>query len=205
MFAAPADSVIIKLMADTGGIITLDRDKALEQLLLRIENENLIKHSLAVEAIMRKLARHFSEYENLWGITGLVHDIDYERVNGDMNLHGKMGGDILEGLNADSTIVYAVRAHNPMNNIPRRRKIDKALYCAGPMADLIMACASALPGKKLKDVNAGFVIECFYLKNFAQGANREKIASCSELGLTLKEFTDISLEALQEISDQLGL
>jgi len=183
----------------------LDRERALEELMLRIENENMIKHSLAVEAIMRKLARHFNEHENLWGITGLVHDIDYERVNGDMTLHGKMGGDILEGLNADSTIVYAVRAHNPMNNIPRRRKIDKALYCADPMSGLIIACALILPDKKLKDVDAGFVINRFHQKGFARGANREQIASCSELGLTLEEFTAISLEALKEISDQLGL
>ena len=90
----------------------MDRNKAMEELSLRIENENIIKHSLAVEAIMRKLARHFNEYENLWGIAGLVHDIDYERVMGDMSLHGKMGGDILEALNADSTIVYAVRTQS---------------------------------------------------------------------------------------------
>jgi len=192
-------------MFDTGRNNKLDRNKAMEELSLRIENENIIKHSLAVEAIMRKLARHFNEYENLWGIAGLVHDIDYERVMGDMSLHGKMGGDILEALNADSTIVYAVRAHNPLNSIPRRRKIDKALYCADPMAGLIIACALILPDKKLKDVDVQFVINRFHQKGFARGANREQIATCSEIGLTLEEFAAISLEALKEISDQLGL
>ena len=62
----------------------MERKRAMEELLLRIENKNTIKHSLAVEAIMRKLAILFNEYANLWGITGLVHDIDYERVQGDM-------------------------------------------------------------------------------------------------------------------------
>lgn len=183
----------------------MDRDKAMEELLLRIENENIIRHSLAVEAIMRKLARHFNEHESLWGITGLVHDIDYERVNGDMSIHGKMGGDILEALNADSTIVYAVRAHNPVNNFLRRRKIDKALYCSAPVADLIIACALIQPDKKLKNVDEGFVIDNYNRKDFASDVNREQIASCSELGLTLKEFVALSLEALKEISDQLGL
>lgn len=183
----------------------MDRKTALEELKLRIENENMIKHSLAVEAIMRKLALHFNEYENLWGITGLVHDIDYERIMGDMSLHGKMGGDILEALNADETIVYAVRAHNPANNIPRRRKIDKALYCADPMSGLIIACALILPDKKLKDVDVEFIINRFHQKGFARGANREQIATCSEIGLSLEEFTSLSLDALKEISDELGL
>ncbi|NLX63607.1 MAG: HDIG domain-containing protein [Clostridiaceae bacterium] len=183
----------------------MDRDMALEELKLRIENKNTIKHSLAVEAIMRKLAIHFNEHEKMWGIAGLVHDIDYERVQGDMTKHGKMGADILEALNFDSTIVYAVLAHNPANNVSRRRKIDKALYCADPMAGLIIACALILPSKKLKDVSEEFVLKKYHQKGFAKGADREQIASCSELGLTLEEFIRISLEALKEISDDLEL
>ena len=182
----------------------MDRNRALEELKLRIENKNTIKHSLAVEAIMRKLAIHFNEHENLWGITGLVHDIDYERVEGDMAKHGVMGADILEALNFDSTVVYAVRAHNPANNVMRRRKIDKALYCADPISGLIIACALILPDKKLKDVDEEFVMKKYHQKAFARGADREQIATCSELGLTL-EFIKISLEALKEISDELEL
>jgi len=178
---------------------------ALEELKLRIENENTIKHSLAVEAIMRKLAIHFNEHEKMWGIAGLVHDIDYERVQGDMTKHGKMGADILEALNFDSTIIYAILAHNPANNVSRRRKIDKALYCAGPMADLIIACAHVLPNKKLKDVDEGFVINKYHQQDFAQDTDRERIGACTELGLTLEEFIKISLDALKEISDELEL
>ncbi len=183
----------------------MDRNRALEELKLRIENKNTIKHSLAVEAIMRKLAIYFNEHETLWGITGLVHDIDYERVEGDMAKHGKMGADILEALNFDNTVVYAVRAHNPANNIARRRKIDKALYCADPVSGLIIACALILPSKKLKDVDEDFVMKKYHQKAFARGADREQIATCTELGLTLEEFIKISLEALKEISDELEL
>jgi putative nucleotidyltransferase with HDIG domain len=183
----------------------LDRNRALEELKLRIENENTLKHSFAVEAIMRKLATLFNEHENLWGITGLVHDIDYERIQGDMTQHGKMGADILEALNFDNTVVYAVRAHNSINNIQRRRKIDKALYCADPMSGLIIACALIVPSKKLKDIDEDFVLKKYHQKGFARGADREQIAKCSEIGLTLEEFIKISLEALKEISDVLGL
>ncbi|MGI6124370.1 MAG: HDIG domain-containing metalloprotein [Acetivibrionales bacterium] len=183
----------------------MERKRAMEELLLRIENKNTIKHSLAVEAIMRKLAILFNEYANLWGITGLVHDIDYERVQGDMTQHGIMGADILEALNFDNTIVYAVRAHNPLNNVSRRRKIDKALYCADPMSGLIIACALIVPSKKLEDIDEEFVLKKYHQKGFARGANREQIATCTEIGLTLEEFIKISLEALKEISDELEL
>ncbi|NLB78836.1 MAG: HDIG domain-containing protein [Clostridiaceae bacterium] len=183
----------------------MDRNRAMEELKLRIENKNTMKHSLAVEAIMRKLAIRFNEYADLWGMAGLVHDIDYERINGDMTQHGKMGADILEVLNFDNTIVYAVRAHNPINNIPRRRKIDKALYCADPMSGLIIACALIVPSKKLKDIDDDFVMKKYHQKGFARGVNREQIAICTEIDLTLEEFIKISLEALKEISKELEL
>lgn len=183
----------------------MERNRAFEELRLRIENQNTIKHSLAVEAIMRKLAVHFNEYVNLWGITGLVHDIDYERVNGDMSLHGKMGADILEALNFDNTIVYAVRAHNPANNMLRRRKIDKAIYCSDPMAGLLIACALITESKKLKDIDEDFVLNRYKQKGFARNVSREQIATCSEIGLSLEDFIKLSLEALKEISHELGL
>ncbi len=183
----------------------MDRNRALEELRLRLENKNLIKHSFAVEAIMRKLAEYFHDDVDLWGIAGLVHDIDLERVNNDMTLHGMMGGDILEALDFDKTIVYAVRAHNPHNHYERRRKIDKALFCADPMSGLITACALILPEKKLEKVDTAFVIKRYDEKGFARGANREQIALCSELGLSLEQFIDLSLQAMQEISDVLEL
>ncbi len=183
----------------------MDRNRALEELKLRLENKNTIKHSLAVEAIMRKLAIRFNEHECLWGITGLVHDIDYERVQGDMTQHGKMGAEILETLNFDNTVVYAVRAHNPENNIARRRKIDKALYCADPISGLIIACALIVPSKELKDIDEEFVMKKYHQNGFARGADREQIAACTEIDLTLEEFIKISLEALKEISDELEL
>lgn len=183
----------------------MNRSIAMEELKIRIENENLMKHSLAVEAIMRKMAYYFHEDIELWGMAGLVHDIDIERVQNDMSLHGLMGGDILEDLNFDETVVYAVRAHNPHNGLDRRRKIDKALYCADPMSRLIAACALILPEKKLGKIDKDIVLKRFYEKGFAQIANRDQIATCSELELSLEDFIELSLEAMKESSDELGL
>lgn len=183
----------------------MDRGRAFDELKIRLENPNLIKHCLAVEAIMIKLAQYFHEDVEQWGLAGLVHDIDLERVQNDMSLHGMMGGDILEGLDFNPAIVYAVRAHNARNNIPRRRKIDKALFCADPISGLITACALILKEKKLDLVDEEFVLKRFNEKGFARGANREHIAACVELGLTVEELIKISLEAMKEISPQLGL
>lgn len=183
----------------------MNRSTAFDELKIRLENPNLIKHSLAVEAIMIKLAQYFHEDAEQWGLAGLVHDIDLERVENDLSLHGMMGGDILEGLDFNPTIVYAVRAHNAGNNIPRRRKIDKALFCADPISGLITACALLLKEKKLDLVDVEFVLKRYNEKGFARGANREHIAACEDMDLTLEEFIKISLEAMKEISPQLGL
>jgi putative nucleotidyltransferase with HDIG domain len=176
----------------------VNRCEALEALKLRIQNEEIIKHSLVVEGIMRKLARYFNEDEELWGLAGLVHDIDLERINNDMRLHGIKGGEILEGLNFEEAIVYAVKAHNPKNNLQRRRKIDKALFCANYMALLIFCCIPLAPQKKLKNVNQDLVLEYFNLKGFARHINREYIMTCNDLGLSVNKFIKLSLEALKE-------
>lgn len=176
----------------------MDREKALEALKLRIENPERIQHSLAVEAIMRSLARYFHEDVDMWGITGLVHDIDWERIGGNMALHGKMGGDILEGLGFDPTIVYAVRAHNPANGLPRRRRLDKALFCASPMAELIMACVQNTPDKRIDNLDTDRIMAFYADPGLAGNISRERIASCSELGLKVEDLAEISLKALKD-------
>lgn len=182
----------------------MDRKTALEALHFRIENINLIKHSLAVEAIMRMLASLFHEDQELWGLAGLVHNIDIERINGDMSIRGIMAADILEGLNFDGTIVYAVKSLNPDSHLPRRRKIDKALFCTDPMATLILSSVWALPDQKLDAINDAIVLKRFYEEGFARSAKREQIMACSELGISLEEFIGVSLEALKAIKEDLG-
>jgi len=182
----------------------LDRARALEELKLRLENDENLKHSLAAEAIMRKLAEYFREDVELWGIAGLVHDIDLERIQYDISQSGIMGGDILEALDFDPTIIYAVRSRNPKSRHQRRRKIDKAIYCAPPMSVLISACMNIQPDKKIENVDEALVLSKFYDNSFAPEADRKKIAACSELNLSLEEFIKLSLEAMKEIRDKLN-
>lgn len=183
----------------------MERSNALEELQARLANKNLIKHSLAVEAIMRDMALHFKEDVEKWGLAGLLHDIDYDKTVSDPSKHSMVGADILESLGIDDGIVYAVRAHNDYHGIERKRKIDKALFSADPVSGLITAAALILPSKKLDEVTVDFIINRFNEKGFARGANRENIAKCSELGLSLEQFIEISLNAMKKIAGELGL
>jgi putative nucleotidyltransferase with HDIG domain len=183
----------------------MDRERAYVELKARLVTKNLIKHSLAVEAIMRKLAAYFHEDIELWGLAGLLHDIDYDKVSSEPEKHGIIGAEILDGLNVDHTVIYAVKSHNSQTGIVRRRRIDKALFCSDPLSGLITACALILPDKKLEGVTTEFVLKKFNENSFAKGANREQIMMCEEIGLSLEKFVDLGLEAMKEIHEKLEL
>ncbi len=177
----------------------MERSSAMEELLLRIEDEDMIRHSLQVEAIMKELAEYFHEEVELWGVTGLVHDIDIERIKNDSRPHGVMGGDILECLSFDPTIVYAVRAHTNDSTLERRRKIDKALYCAGAMAKLIDACAKLKEDINFETLDRYFVYEQYKNIDFMPELDRKRIESCAEMELSIKKFIELSLDAVKKI------
>ena len=182
----------------------MNRKTAFEELSVRLENKSLIQNSLAVEAIMRKLAVYLQEDIELWGLAGPLHNIDQEKVDGDLQRKGLVGAEILEGLNVNPTIIYAIKAHNPKLGIQRRRRIDKALFCAIPLADLLKACKLSLPEKKLDEMDPQYVTDMFYDYSFkSQEIDREKISSCEDIGLSLGALIEMGLSALQEISDEL--
>jgi len=184
----------------------MEREKALKILKENLKNENLIKHSLAVEAVMRELAKHFNEDEEKWGITGLLHDIDYEKTKENPQLHSKLGSEILKSLGFDEEICEAVLTHNEIHNIIPKTKMAKALFCTDPLTGLIVASTLVLPSKKIKDLEVKNVLNRFKEKSFAKGANREIIKKCEEyLGLSLEEFIEIALKGMKKISDELGL
>jgi putative nucleotidyltransferase with HDIG domain len=185
----------------------MTREEALQLVRQHVKNENSVKHMLATEAIMRALARRFGEDEEIWGLSGLVHDIDMEMVNyrEHPEKHGKVGAAILEKAGFAPVVIEAVKAHNPATGKIRGTRLEKAIYCVDPLTGLIVASALVLPGKKLADLKAESVLKRFKEKHFAQGANREKIVACSEIDLSLEEFIKVGLEAMQGISDDLGL
>lgn len=166
---------------------------------------NLYKHSLAVEAVMRALARHFGQDEERWGLAGLLHDIDYEETKNDPDRHSLRSGQIVRELGFDDEMVQAVEAHNERHGLPRETLMAKALYCSDPLTGLIVASALIHPSKKLESITPDFVLNRYHEKSFARGANRNVISACDQLGLELKEFISIGLEAMKSVAGELGL
>ena len=185
----------------------MTRQEALQLVQKHVKNVNSIKHMLATEVIMRALAGHFGEDQEIWGLSGLVHDLDMEMVNyqDHPEKHGKVGAAILKKAGLDSIIIEAVKAHNPATGKIRETKLEKAIYCVDPLTGLIVAATLVLPSKKLADLKLESVLRRFKEKGFARGANREIISACSEIDLSLEEFVKIGLEAMQGISGDLGL
>jgi predicted hydrolase (HD superfamily) len=141
----------------------------------------------------------------LWALVGLLHDIDYEETKNKPEKHSLVGAEILEKEGFPANLVYAIKAHNEIHNLPRLSKLDKALFCADPVTGLIVAATLVLPSKKLADLTLENVLNRYREKSFAKGANRQQIATCSELGISLEEFIKISLEAMKSIASDLGL
>ncbi|HHY46975.1 MAG TPA: HDIG domain-containing protein [Firmicutes bacterium] len=183
----------------------MERQEALDLVKKHVKNKNLIKHMLATEAVMRALARRLGEDEELWGLAGLVHDVDYDETAKSPERHSLVGGALLRDLGLPGELVHAVEAHNQCHGIPRASRLDKALYAVDPLTGLIVAAALIHPEKKLSAIDVPFIMHRFKESSFARGANRDQIKACSELGIGLEEFIGIGLEAMQGISGELGL
>jgi len=110
----------------------MERKEALGLLKENLENKNLIKHCLAVEAAMGDLAEYFNEDQDKWGICGLLHDIDYEKVKGNLESHSKVGAEMLRDLGFDEETCDAVLTHNEAHGIEPKTLMAKALYCVDP-------------------------------------------------------------------------
>jgi putative nucleotidyltransferase with HDIG domain len=181
----------------------LEREEALRAVRSRVKNDRLVKHMLAVEAIMRAIARKFGEDEDAWALAGLVHDIDYDETAKDPERHGLLGGSYLRELGVDEQVVHAVESHAGHRN--RDSRMDKALYAIDPLSGLLVAAALMHPSKQIGALDSEFVLNRFKEKRFAAGANREQIKGCEEMGIDLAEFVDVALRAMQAISTDLGL
>lgn len=181
----------------------LSRAEAIALVTEHLTHKNLVKHVLAVESIMRAFAAKFDEDREIWGLAGLLHDIDYEETKASPEMHGYRTLEIIESLDVPEQVRRAILAH--AGHTVRHSKMDKAIYCSDPVTGLIVASALMHPAKRLDGMDAEFVGKRFKEKRFAAGANREAIASCSELGIELHEFLEFSLNAMQSISTELEL
>ncbi len=184
----------------------MTRDQAIKLVKQKITNINLIKHCLAVEAVMKGLAKNFNEDGEKWGLAGLLHDIDYEQTKDDPQKHSLVGAEMLKNLGLSEDICQAVKVHNEAHGIRPITLLEKSLFVTDPLTGLIVAATLVLPSKKITDLTVENILNRFKEKGFARGANREIIKQCETiLNLPLANFVKIALEAMQKINNELGL
>ncbi|MCX7831916.1 MAG: HDIG domain-containing protein [Actinobacteria bacterium] len=181
----------------------MKREEALELVKQMVPQPNLIKHMLATEAVMKALANHFGEDVDSWGLAGLLHDVDYAETYDNPEIHAVRSAEILKEKGVSEEIIKAILAHN--NKAPKDTLMAKALYAVDPLTGFLVACALMTPEKKMAAVDVDFALRRFKEKSFARGANREQINYCGEFGLSLEEFLEIGIKAMQGISKDLGL
>jgi uncharacterized protein len=183
--------------------LNLTRDVAYQLVVDKIGVNNLLKHILAVEAGMRRLAVEFGEDPDYWGLVGLVHDLDYNETKDNAPRHTYLTAEWLAPYDLPEEMTYAIHAHP--GHVPCRSKLDWALYSVDPTTGFIVACALMHPDKKLMPIDAEFMLRRFKEKRFAAGATRENMAACSNLGLDLERFLLLVREGMLSISGQLGI
>jgi len=179
------------------------REEALVLVKQYLKNKNLFKHVLAVEAVMKALAEKLGEDRETWALAGLLHDLDYEMTKDQPERHGYVTLEILKDEDVSQEVLDAILAH--AGHKEREKPIEKAIYAADPVTGLIVAAALITKEKKLNAIDTAFVLRRFGEKAFARGANRDQIKTCEELGFSLDEFITISLNAMKDICQDLGL
>ena len=182
------------------------RDDAWKLLKEHINTDYLLNHSIATEAIMKEMAKKLGHDQDKWAIAGLLHDLDFEKTGEDPKKHTLVTEDILKGIGMDSETIHAIKAHNAEGiGIERKSVFDYALTCSESVTGLIVATALVQPDKKLSSVTAEAVIKKMKKKDFARKVSRERIKDCEGAGLKLEEFMEISVQAMKDIGDELGL
>jgi putative nucleotidyltransferase with HDIG domain len=183
----------------------ITRDEALGMLGENVGAFSLRCHCLATEAIMRALARDRGEDPDVWGLAGLLHDIDFEETGDTPGRHGLVAAEKLRGLLPDEA-VRAVAAHNAeCNGTERTTDFDHLLSAAESVTGLISATALIYPERTLAPVEAKSVIKRMTKTGFARAVNRDSIRECAEAGYELDDFVRLALDSMKEIAEDIGL
>jgi len=184
----------------------MDRASALALLHNHLRAANLRSHCLASEAIMRALARRLGQDEERWGLAGLLHDLDFEATREEPGRHTVVASQALRHAGIDDEVIDAIRHHNAEAlNLQRSTLFHHALAAAETITGLIVASALVQPDKKLASVKPESVIKRMAKKDFARAVDRNVIRECEKLGLTLEEFVELAVGAMQGVAGELGL
>ena len=179
------------------------RDDAWELLCEYTKSESLRKHGLAVESAMRHFARRSGEDEELWAITGLLHDFDYERDPGG---HPQNSKPILEQAGVPGQAVHAIQSHGDHTGIPRMTAMEKTLYAVDELSGFLTAVALVKPSRAVRDVDPSSVRRKMKDKAFARGVSREMmLKGALDLGVPFDDLVSEVVRALDDAGERLGL
>jgi putative nucleotidyltransferase with HDIG domain len=170
-----------------------------------IQNENLIRHMLSVEAAMRYYAEKYNQDVTLWGLTGLLHDFDWE-IHPDLARHPQDGAPILRERGVPQQVITAIQSHADHTGVPRQSLMEKALYACDEITGLIVAVALVRPSRSLYDLKVKSVKKKWKDRAFAAGADRDEIErAVEEFGVPLWEHTGNVILAMRGIAPQINL
>ena len=186
------------------------RDDAWNLLCEYTQSQNLHKHALAVEACVRAYARKLGADEELWGVTALVHDFDYERwPNAEHHPereHPAEGSKILRERGYPEEVVRAILSHADYCNVPRQSALEHTLFACDELAGFLTACSLVRPSKSILDLEVDSVKKRMKDKAFARGVNRDDVRKgAEELGIPLEEHIAFCIAAMRGAADALGL
>ena len=183
----------------------LMREEAFNLVKKHISKRNILYHVLAVEVIMRSVAQHLGEDEEKWGLVGLLHDVDYEKTEATPEKHSLIAEELLKDT-VPEDLIKAIKSHNfKHTGVKPENRMEKALIACDAVSGLLVACALVMPSKKLEDVKVETVAKKFKDKDFARGADRERILKCEEIGIPRDKFFEIALNGLKKIAAEIGL
>jgi uncharacterized protein len=171
-----------------------------------LQGEGLRKHCYATEAVMRAMAERLGHDPELWGIAGLLHDLDYEETKDQPPQHGLKTAEILKEKGVSSEVIEAIKAHNAEAlGIERKTPLDIAITCSESVTGMVVATALVYPDKRIASVKPSSIVKRMKQKEFARNVNRDLIRKCEDLHVPIEEFAELSLRAMARISDVLGL
>jgi putative nucleotidyltransferase with HDIG domain len=183
----------------------INRESAWSLLCEYTQSESLRKHMMAVEACMKAYARKQGEDENKWGITGLLHDFDYEKYPTPQE-HPFVGNKILEERGYSEEIRRAILSHAECSGVKRETPMEKTLFACDELAGFITATALVKPSKSLAEVDAKSIRKKMKDKAFARSVNRDDIVNgAADLGVDLDQHIAFCIEAMKQIAGELGL
>ncbi|MFQ6614188.1 MAG: HD domain-containing protein [Fidelibacterota bacterium] len=181
------------------------RQEALDLLFEYTHSDSLRRHGLGVEQVMRVLARKYGEDEDRWGLTGLLHDFDYEKYP-TADEHPYRGNEILEERGYPEDIREAIMGHAAYTGVPRKTRMARALYSCDELTGFIFAVTYVRPSKSVRDVRVKSVTKKLKDKSFAAKVNRSEVEEgIRELGVDRGEHIQLVISALQEKASELGL